>query len=207
MAAQSAPLAHMPTQKPTYSAQVVASVKPPHAQEHLRLPTVPFAMLNIEKLQMAHADKQALDKLLKKRLRKFAADTALSFTTVTVFVTRAGLEATARCPQLCEAGYSKAADGSCIACAAGSFKGDMGDAACTLCPMNQYSLAPDAKISCKTCVANSGTLQKGADKVTDCKCLKGHAGSDGGPVSSKIALFSILSSFSCMFFSSPLLSI
>jgi hypothetical protein len=64
-------------------------------------------MLNIEKLQMAHADKQALDKLLKKRLRKFAADTALSFTTVTVFVTRAGLEATARCPSCAKLDIAK----------------------------------------------------------------------------------------------------
>ena len=62
----------------------------------------------------------------------------------------------------CEVGETRSGAGDCIACAAGKFKAESGDAECTACAANSNSLA-------------------GSTAATACTCNAGFLGPDGGP--------------------------
>lgn len=75
----------------------------------------------------------------------------------------------------CNAGYTGANGGTCLACVTGTYKTASGAQACTLCPNNTYSSAVAATLSstCSACQANAVSVM-GSDAYTDCHCLPGY---------------------------------
>ena len=80
----------------------------------------------------------------------------------------------------CNAGYSGAANGvACDACAAGSYKTDVGIGTCTNCGANNYSTTVAQVVStCSTCPSFS-QAPAGSDEVSDCRCNIGYTGANG----------------------------
>ena len=87
----------------------------------------------------------------------------------------------------CNSGYTGGDGGPCVACIAGKYKVQNGDAACTNCVAGQYSTTVGATSdTCQTCVADSNSVEA-SDQETDCMCNSGYTGSNGGPCVACIA--------------------
>jgi len=100
---------------------------------------------------------------------------------------------------VCIAGFSGPHGGPCVPCQPGSFKAANGSAACSPCPAHAY--APAGVSVCTSCPPGSGmwkpnfaTVQEEASWLeimnvtrfhnrSDCSCLHGYIGPDGGPCS------------------------
>ena len=80
---------------------------------------------------------------------------------------------------ICNAGYIGADGGPCVACSPGTFKDTTGSAAPMPCSAGTY--ADESGMSfCYSCAPFSDSAA-GSNHTTDCKCLSGYAGPDGGP--------------------------
>ena len=88
---------------------------------------------------------------------------------------------------MCNMGYTGVDRGICVACEAGKFKTNKGDAPCSLCEAGKYSstisLFTD---TCDVCPTLSNSLAA-SDELIDCKCNAGSTGSDGTPCTSCVA--------------------
>ena len=94
----------------------------------------------------------------------------------------AGSDALGDCvAAVCAAGSTGPDGGPCTACAAGKFKTATGSAACTDCGAGNYSAATGATAAgtCQSCPTNSQSTT-GSDAPTDCVCVAGFSGADGG---------------------------
>ena len=82
---------------------------------------------------------------------------------------------------VCSYGYTLQ-DGQCQKCVKGTFKSQPGDGPCTDCRPGTYSEVEGASTidTCLVCTRNSGS-PAGSDHRTDCECMSGFSGSDGGP--------------------------
>lgn len=82
--------------------------------------------------------------------------------------------ATLRAQCLCRAGFFFELDGdgekSCRACAAGTYKGELADAACTQCPENHF--CPANAVAPEQCPPHSLSAP-GSGRVEDCLCVEG----------------------------------
>ena len=82
--------------------------------------------------------------------------------------------ATLRAQCLCRAGFFFELDGdgekSCRACAAGTYKGELADAACTQCPANHF--CPANAIAPAACPPHSLSAP-GSGRVEECLCVEG----------------------------------
>lgn len=97
----------------------------------------------------------------------------------------------------CIPGYTGPDGGTCVACIAGKFKTRNGTDECTLCAPGKFSASTGVIVSdmcadcssntyssadnsqCETCLSNSVSgVSSGAQ--TDCKCVPGYVGPDGG---------------------------
>ena len=94
----------------------------------------------------------------------------------------AGSDERADC--ICNQGYT-GDDGSspaaCAACVAGTYKDFAGSYPCTNCPADSYS-PETAETSLDTCTACPASTQSvaGSSVITDCVCVVGYTGPDGG---------------------------
>ena len=82
----------------------------------------------------------------------------------------------------CDRGWTGDDPTNCTMCEKGKYKSTVGSTACSLCRANSYSSGGGFDPSCTSCPENSfspASLQSGA--VTDCSCLAGYSGPDGGP--------------------------
>ena len=96
----------------------------------------------------------------------------------------------------CDRGYTEAY-GSCVACVPGKYKEVVGSAECTPCVDGTYSkqggaisnICDDCGMGfyassdhsvCLLCPANSNSILA-RSQLTDCKCIQGFFGPDGGP--------------------------
>ena len=81
---------------------------------------------------------------------------------------------------ICNAGFTGADGGHCPECAAGKFKNETGDSACTECLQGQYSTVIAATSDvCQGCQVDS-ISPSSSDEHTDCICNAGFTGDDGG---------------------------
>jgi hypothetical protein len=94
----------------------------------------------------------------------------------------AGSDALGDCvAAVCAAGSTGPDGGPCTACAAGKFKTATGSAACTDCGAGNYSAAVGATAAstCLACPASS-LSPSGSGVSTNCVCIAGFSGPDGG---------------------------
>lgn len=82
----------------------------------------------------------------------------------------------------CNAGYTGQDGAPCPPCPSGSYKDASGSAACTGCSAGTYSTTVSATVpaTCLACHGNS-TSNYYSGQQTDCRCVAGHTGADGGP--------------------------
>ena len=90
---------------------------------------------------------------------------------------------------VCDSGFSGPDGGPCVACPAGSYKGNsVYDAiypqSCVPCPANTFSEAQAATIlsTCLPCITSSSSLE-GSFSITQCRCLAGYDKSENSCVS------------------------
>ena len=78
---------------------------------------------------------------------------------------------------ICKAGYTKNNIGECVRCAAGKYKAEIGNVACTDCGAGKFSITSGetAEITCSACTANSDA-PAGSDDGSDCTCNAGYWG-------------------------------
>lgn len=83
---------------------------------------------------------------------------------------------------VCSSGFTGEDGGPCQACEIGKYKSELGDVACSLCPVNtwQGSTASSDATSCVACDVNS-TSPEGSGAESDCQCKPGFTGPNGGP--------------------------
>ena len=79
----------------------------------------------------------------------------------------------------CNAGYTGPDGGPCSPCDAGTFKNTSGSAACRSCGIGRYSDVSGAS-ACALCPAGSSSAGGAAD-ITNCVCIAGFYGANGGP--------------------------
>lgn len=81
----------------------------------------------------------------------------------------------------CNAGWLGGLGGPCTACIAGTYKTAKGTGACINCPEDTYSTTLNATdpATCLACPANS-VAPEGSDDLTDCQCMPGYTGPNGG---------------------------
>ena len=94
----------------------------------------------------------------------------------------AGSDALGDCvAAVCAAGSTGPDGGPCTACAAGKFKADTGAGTCTACGAGNYSAAVGATAAstCLACPASS-LSPSGSGVSTNCVCIAGFSGPDGG---------------------------
>ena len=82
----------------------------------------------------------------------------------------------------CEAGKyrNETGNGGCVTCIGGKFSSVVGansSSVCTTCPINTYSIEDGS--ACAACPSNS-VSGEGSANVTECKCMAGFTGPDGG---------------------------
>ena len=82
----------------------------------------------------------------------------------------------------CNVGYTGPDGGSCTPCVPGTFKDTAGSASPHICSRGTYANASGMSF-CFTCTPFSDA-PAGSSDITDCKCVLGYAGMDGGPCSS-----------------------
>ena len=92
----------------------------------------------------------------------------------------------------CVSGYTGDKGGSCLACAQGKFKEGSGAGPCKLCPVGTYKgetgqpafeCEGNAKClcsSCSACPSGSSTSEVGSADLSDCICVAGRTGPNGG---------------------------
>ncbi len=83
---------------------------------------------------------------------------------------------------VCNMGYTGPDGSACSACVAGRFKSANGSVSCAACPEGKYSnrSAATSEATCAACPPWSYSAQGNAN-VTDCVCVRGYSGPDGGP--------------------------
>ena len=80
----------------------------------------------------------------------------------------------------CDAGYTGPDGDTCDACAAGTYKTDIGSAVCTSCPEDTWSDEPHAdENTCQNCSPHASS-PSGSAAITNCRCNAGYTGADGG---------------------------
>lgn len=83
---------------------------------------------------------------------------------------------------VCSVGFTGTDGGPCQACETGKYKSELGDAACSVCPVNTWqnlTASIDAN-SCVACDVNS-VSPEGSGAMSDCQCKSGYTGPNGGP--------------------------
>jgi hypothetical protein len=104
-------------------------------------------------------------------------------------ISPAGIDALGDCvAAVCAAGSTGPDGGPCTACAAGKFKADTGAATCTACGAGNYSAAVGATAAstCLACPASS-LSPSGSGVSTNCVCIAGFSGPDGGTCAACVA--------------------
>jgi len=88
----------------------------------------------------------------------------------------------------CPAGSTGPDGGTCTACVAGKFKTVTGSATCTDCGADTYSTTTGAMAAdtCMACPADT-QAETGSDAATDCVCVAGYTGPDGGTCTACVA--------------------
>jgi hypothetical protein len=81
----------------------------------------------------------------------------------------------------CNVGYTGPNGGPCTVCVPGTFKDTIGSASPQICSTGTYSNASGMSF-CLTCAPFSDA-PAGSSHITDCRCLPGYSGIDGGPCS------------------------
>ena len=91
-------------------------------------------------------------------------------------------------PLACPAGSTGPDGGTCTACVAGKFKTVTGSATCTDCGADTYSTTTGAMAAdtCMACPADT-QAETGSDAATDCVCVAGYTGPDGGTCTACVA--------------------
>jgi hypothetical protein len=79
----------------------------------------------------------------------------------------------------CLAGYAGVDGAACVGCAAGTSKTAPGAGNCSSCGVDTYSVGI-AATSCSSCPARTVSAS-GSKHETDCICIVGHSGRNGGP--------------------------
>jgi hypothetical protein len=101
----------------------------------------------------------------------------------------AGSDALGDCvASACAAGSTGPDGGPCTACAAGKFTTDTGAATCTACGAGNYSATVEATsaATCADCPSNS-QFPSGSGVSTNCVCIAGFSGPDGGACAACVA--------------------
>ena len=97
------------------------------------------------------------------------------------------LESTATTDCKCNAGYNGPDGGDCNACAMGKYKANTGYSAtgCDDCASGKYLDTPgnNAEADCLTCPVNSGNNPAASTAESDCTCVAGTTGPNGGTCS------------------------
>jgi hypothetical protein len=80
----------------------------------------------------------------------------------------------------CTPGFTGSDGAACTACEAGKYKVSIGSDDCTACGSGKFSATVGATSDvCQACPDNSDAPQA-SNELTDCRCLSGYAGLDGG---------------------------
>jgi hypothetical protein len=81
----------------------------------------------------------------------------------------------------CVAGYTRASDGACKACIAGTYKDDIGSQVCTPCGLNYYlsTTGATSQTLCQECPPTTYSSSPIASARSACICNAGYTGAGG----------------------------